>query len=390
MSKPRIAIVHDYLREYGGAERVLEALHKLYPQAPVYTAFIDQKAMGRHWQNFADWDLRTTWLAKVPFVNKLFSPLRVLAPAAFASLELSDFDVVISSSNAYYAKAVSVPNGVHICYCHTPPRSLYGYSTMSDWKKNPVTKIGGELINHYLRIKDFQIAQNVDIFIANSVETQRRIAKFYRRKSEVIYPPVQLPKVTVAKTKEPYFLYVNRLAFAKHPDLAVAACAQLNIPLKVAGDGPMLLELKKMAGPKTEFLGAVGDIQLAELYAGATALVYPVEDEDFGIVPIEAMMAGKPVIAHYSGGPTQTLQGPNVDDTKLDWSKHDPLTAVFFNNLSVEGLRKAIKVFMEHKTSFKSDQIANYAAQFGAKEFNKKIEKLSSRAHKSLKIPVNK
>jgi hypothetical protein len=132
---PKIALVHDYLREYGGAERVLEALHKLFPEAPVFTAFVDQRSLGIHWAKFKDWQIQETWLVKVPGFKQLFSPLRFLAPKAFAALDLSQFDIVISSSNAYFAKGVKVPNGKHFCYCHTPPRALYCYTTMSDWKK---------------------------------------------------------------------------------------------------------------------------------------------------------------------------------------------------------------------------------------------------------------
>ncbi|MDQ5951465.1 MAG: hypothetical protein QG639_746, partial [Patescibacteria group bacterium] len=190
----KVALVHDYLREYGGAERVLESLHQLFPDAPVYTAFVDENALGIHWQKFKDWNIKQTWISDIPFHKIAYSPLRLFAPAAFKDLDLSSFDVVISSSNAYFAKAVQVPNGKHICYCHTPARSLYGYSTMSDWRSNPITRIGGSLINHYLRMVDFEVAQKVDTFIANSEETQQRITKFYRRNSTVVYPPVNVPE----------------------------------------------------------------------------------------------------------------------------------------------------------------------------------------------------
>lgn len=374
---PKIAIVHDYLREYGGAERVLEALHELFPTAPVYTAFVDRRSLGIHWAKFKDWQIHETWLAKIPGFKKLFSPLRFLAPSAFKALDLSHFDIVISSSNAYFAKAVQVPNGRHFCYCHTPPRALYGYATMSDWKKNPLIRIGGEIINHYLRIVDFKVSQKVDVFIANSLETAKRIRKFYRRDSFVIFPPVGFKKAvddSLAKSiqidQREYFLYVNRLALAKHPEIAVLACLVSGLPLKVAGGGPMLIALKNQVAvwqlehpeklAQIEFLGTVSDEKLQVLYAGAKALLYPVEDEDFGMVPVEAMLAGTPVIAHNSGGPKETVI--------------PGLTGVLFDELSLEGLITAMKHWKNQK--FNSDKIMSHAAKYSYSEFNQAILKL--------------
>lgn len=359
-SSLKIALVHDYLREYGGAERVLEALHELFPEAPVYTAFVDEAALGDHWPRFSSWDLRQTWITRLPLYKKWYSPYRVFAAHAFADLDLSEFDVVISSSNAYFAKAVRVPNGRHICYCHTPPRSLYGYTTLSNWRANPITHFVGTLINHYTRVIDFRVAQRVDVFIANSRETQRRITKFYRRDSTIIHPPVDLPQLTKSQLAAPlgkYYLYVNRLALAKHPELAVAACTQHNLPLKVVGSGQMLPQLRELAGPSVEFLGSVPDDQLHQLYLDAKALLYPVEDEDFGIVPVEAMARGIPVIAHRSGGPQETII--------------DGLTGVFFDELTEAGLSAAMT--QAAKLDWQRAKIAKQAQQFGKARFLKEV-----------------
>ncbi|PIY80296.1 MAG: glycosyl transferase [Candidatus Pacebacteria bacterium CG_4_10_14_0_8_um_filter_42_14] len=358
---PKIALVHDYLREYGGAERVLESLHALFPDAPVYTAFVDERALGIHWSKFADWDIRTTWITKIPFYKQLHSPLRIFSPQYFSALDLSEYDIVISSTNAYFSKAVSVPNGVQYCYCHTPARSLYGYETMSDWKKNPIIRLAGTLINHYLRIVDFEVAQKVDYFIANSEETASRIKKFYRRDSVVINPPVRIPaKPPLSKVEKKYFLYVNRLAFSKHPDLAVEVCTKLDLPLKVVGEGKMLARLKDIAGPTIEFLGAVNDEKLSELYAGARALLYPVKNEDFGMVPIEAMGHGVPVIAHRSGGPCETIT--------------DGVTGILFDDLSVEGLEKALNIALKKK--FDQNKIYDHSKKFSEAVFATKIKNL--------------
>lgn len=365
----KVALVHDYLREYGGAERVLEELHQLFPEAPVYTAFVDKKALGKNWQRFKGWDIHQTCLSKIPLIKKTFSPLRVLAARAFAKLDLSEFDIVISSSNAYMAKAAraSKANAKHFCYCHTPPRVLYGYTAKSHWRDRAITRFFGEIINHYMRFVDFRVAQEVGVFIANSEETQARIKKFYHRQSEVIFPPVKM--VDEAKKylaehktfkKEGYYLYVNRLAYAKHPEIAVEVASDLNLALKVVGDGDMLNKLKDMAGQSVEFLGTVDDRALAELYRGAKALIYPVEDEDFGMVPIEAMAWGTPVLAHYSGGPKETIKNAK--------------TGLFFQDLTVEALKQAIFDF--EKMDFDAKEIYLSSLIYSPAAFAKKIKGL--------------
>lgn len=355
----KVALVHDYLRDYGGAERVVEALHEIYPDAPLYVAFVDQDVMGLHWQKFEGWDIRESWLTKISGYKKLFSPLRIFAPSYFKSFDLSGYDLVISSSNAYFSKAVEAPGGVHVCYCHTPARSLYGYTTMTDWKKNWLIRMGGTLINHYLRIVDFKVAQQVDHFVANSKVTQARISKFYRRKSEVIYPPIELPNKLPAKASgEGYYLYVGRIAQSKHVDLAVEACTTLGVKLKVAGTGKGLDHLRQLAGPTVEILGEVSDDRLRELYAGATALLFPAEDEDFGMVPVEAMGYGVPVIAHRSGGPEESIE--------------EGKTGLFFNEFTQESLISAIKIF--ENSSWDRQKIYQHAQQFSKLQFKNKLQ----------------
>lgn len=357
----KVALVHDYLREYGGAERVLEELHQLYPDAPVYVAFYDQKALGQHWSKFADWNLKTTWMAKIPLIKRFFSPLRILAPRAFASLDLTAFDVVISSTNAYFAKCIQVrPDARHLCYCHTPSRSLYGYTTMMDWKANPVTRVVGNLMNHYLRVIDVKAAQQVTEFIANSRTVQQRIKKFYRRDAVIIYPPVKIPKSAPSEEKRVYYLFASRLAFSKHPEMAVAACTDLKLTLKVAGEGKMISRLHEIAGPTIEFMGGVSDAELSDLYANATALLYPAEEEDFGMVPIEAMGHGVPVLAHESGGPTETIE--------------DGKTGILFPQLSTDAVKAAIK--KSQKMKFDRQHIWKVAQKYSQQKFDEALTKL--------------
>jgi glycosyltransferase involved in cell wall biosynthesis len=357
----KVALVHDYLVDYGGAERVVEALHEIFPEAPLYTSFVNPKTMGIHWQKFADWDIRESWLTKIPLYKKIFSPLRLFAANAFESFDFSNYDVVISSSNAYFAKAVQVKKpALHICYCHTPPRSLYGYSTMTNWKQNPFFYVFGTAINHICRVIDVRVAQRVDYFLVNSDEVKQRVAKFYRRDATIIYPPVDVPeKLTVSKTSddEKYFLYVGRIAQSKHVDLAIKACTELNLPLKIVGKGKGVEYLASLAGPTIEFLGSIPDEQLTEVYAGAKALIFPAEDEDFGIVPIEAMGHGVPVIAHRSGGPKETI----VEEK----------TGLFFDQLTVESLKDALQKFSHQK--FSSQSIFTHAQKFKKERFQKEV-----------------
>lgn len=374
ISQLKVALVHDYLREYGGAERVVEALHEVFPDSPLYVSFVDSTVTGIHWKKFSDWTIYQSWLTKIPGYKKLFSPLRIFAPQYFSKFDLSDYDVVISSTNAYFSKAVTTKKSdgtgaVHISYCHTPARSLYGYSTMTNWKSNPITRVAGTLINHYLRIFDIKIArENVDHFLANSQETKRRIEKFYRLDSTVVYPPIEISEnrkfsnTSKLPDKNGYFLVVGRLAASKHVDLAIQTAVEMNINLKVVGSGKGLDYLKSLAGDslnkKIEFLGGVSDEELYELYENAVALLYPAEDEDFGMVPIEAMGHGVPVVGHKSGGPLETIK--------------EGMNGFAFEEFTVEDLSRAIKKIQ--KTKWNKQNIYEYALSFSKDRFKEEIK----------------
>jgi len=354
----KVALVHDFLLEYGGAERVVEALHELWPEAPVYTAFVDPKELGSHWERLRTWDIRTSWGQRIPFFRQLQSPLRFLAPAYFKHFDLSKYDVVISSTNAYFAKSVNVPSGIHICYCHTPARALYGYPTRIEWKKHLATRIYGTVVNHFLRMEDWHAARQVDYFVANSKEVARRIKKFYRRESTVIYPPVSLPSPKVGNlpgvlSKGDYYLYVGKLAVAKHVELTILACRKLGVKLVVVGDGNERFRLERIGGLTTHFFGNVDDARLVSLYKGCRAVIFPSEDEDFGIVPVEAMSFGKPVLAHRSGGVVESVI--------------DGKTGVFFNEFTIEDLVLAIQKLGRLRIS--SEACRKQARKFSKNQF---------------------
>lgn len=363
----KVAIVHDYIKEYGGAERVLESLHNTFPSAPIYTSVYIPKYLGPHKERFEKWNIKTSWADAVPFNSKLISPLRIVAPELFRSLDLSKFDVVIvSATGAYSPNTIQTKsekhNAVHICYTHTPPRYLYGYETARKWKENSITKFFGTLAIHFLRQVDFNSSKNVDFYIANSEETKSRIEKFYRKKAKVIYPPVEFNLEKEIK-RENYFVAGGRIARAKHTDLIIETFIKNGLPLKVFGKGFAGFEdeIKEMIKNKDniEFLGEVSDEEKNELLAGAKGFVIASEDEDFGIAPVEAMMAGTPVISHRSGGPKETII--------------DGKTGVFFDEFSVESLQKAVNKFK--KTKFNHKYIADYAKKFRKERFEVEMEK---------------
>lgn len=305
----RIALVHDFLTEYGGAERVLEALHELYPDAPLYTAFFNKSRLGIHKEKFQGWKIKVSWANYIPFFNSyLYSPLRILAPFLWKNFDFSNYDVVISSTNMYFAKNIETGSAVHISYIHTPPRSLYGYVAGRKPSNNLMVKVYTRLVNHFLRIADFEAAQKPDYLIANSKEVQKRIKKFYRRNSEVIYPPVVFPKYLEEKAVYgDYFLVVGRLAFSKRVHIAVKAAKMAGVKLVVVGEGMEMAALKRFEDSKIKFLGHVADDELAKLYRNCRAVLFLAKDEDFGMVPVEAMGYGKPVIAADSGGVRETV-----------------------------------------------------------------------------------
>jgi len=369
----KIALVHDYIKEYGGAERVLEALHEAFPKADVYTSVYLPSYLGPHRERFENWKIKTSWLQYIPFKAKLISPIRLLSPFAFRSFDFSKYDAIITSATgAYFPNSLDKKKAKLYCYCHTPPRYLYGYATARQWKNNSVLRVIGEIMNHFLRIVDYNVSQNVDQYIANSEEVRARIKKFYRKDAIVIYPPVDIVKYTGqgVQVKRSHFLTGGRLARAKHVDIIVKACRELDLPLKVfgkafAGYGEELEQVasgkwQRVEGekkPLIEFLGEVNDAKKLELMAGAKAFLFASEDEDFGITPVEAMGQGTPVIAYKSGGVKET-----VIENKI---------GLFFDQLSVDSLKEQLNIFSNKK--LKAEDCRVRASNFSKEKFLKKI-----------------
>ncbi len=365
----KIALVHDYIKEFGGAERVLEELHRIYPDAPIYTAFYKKGSTA--YERLKDARIIPSWVHYVPFFSdKLHSPLRFLTPLIWGSFNFSKYDVVISSASWYVTKGFGSANSgrkpIEICYCHTPPRWLYGYKTSIEFQRYWPVKIYALIVGHFMRMYDFKMAQRVDYFVANSEETKKRIEKFYRRNSEVIYPPVSLPGIknheSGIKGKKDYYLVVGRIVGSKGLDLAVSAANELGLKLKIvgipAGYYTGYKSISKKASSKVEFLGYVSDSELVKLYSNAKAFLALAQDEDFGITPVEAQACGTPVVAYYGGGYKETVVGGK--------------TGVFFREYTLESLVEAIKKFEKLKIS--SETCHKQAAKFSSTIFDKKIK----------------
>lgn len=374
----KVALVHDYLREYGGAERVLEALHEIWPEAPVFTAYYNPKSLGIHAKIFKGWNIKSSFLQNLPFANRLISPFRVFAPKIFESFDLSEFDLVISSCNLYFSKAVRTsPKTLNLSYIHTPPRYLYGYTTSFNYKKHWWTSVVAEVMNHFLRLADYETSQLPDILIANSKNVAKRIQKFYRRESKVIYPPVDVEELLkVKKQKGKYFLTLNRLSRGKGTEIAVEACSNLKLPLKVASTGAELNRLKNIASKTVEYTGEVTEEEKARLFSEAIALIACSEDEDFGITVVEAQAAGVPVIAAKAGGHLETVIEGKTGEFYTPGFVGDFKTYV--DPISVENLSEVLKNFNPNK--YKESDLRKNAEKFSKENFKKKILELSKTA----------
>ncbi len=329
----KIALVHDQLCEFGGSERVLVALKKIFPQADIFTSTYNQKGLGTHQNEFGKWKIKTSWFGKIPIIKNYYSPFRFLTPLIWESFNFSKYDLVISSSGSWMSKGIKTKKPtIHISYIHHPPRYLYGYETAIEWQKYFLVRLYAYIVNHFLRIWDYESSQKPDFLIANSQETQSRIKKFYRRDSTIIYPPVDIPNKPTTYSLPPtaYYLTVSRLARAKHIDIVIKAANKLNLNLKVIGSGRDEQRLRKIAGPTVEILNKVDDKSLQEFYKNAKAFLFAAKDEEFGIVTIEAMGYGLPVIAYNSGGLKETvIDGKN---------------GLLFNDLNETSLIEKIKI----------------------------------------------
>lgn len=300
----KIALVHDYLIQDGGAEKVLSVLQEIWPQAPTYTLFFDPQKLPA----FAQHDIRTSFLQRLPLSLKKYQWYIMLMPTATEHFDLSKYDVVVSSTSAFAKGIITRPDALHICYCHTPTRYLWSdtHSYLEELRAPRLIKSLLPPLLSRLRVWDQQAAERVDFFVANSATVQSRIRKYYRKDAKVIFPPVDTHRFHISPRPKTYFLTGGRLVAYKRFDLVLEAANKTGIPIKFFGTGPVEADLRKRARPNVELLGKVSDEKLHELYAHARAFIHP-QEEDFGITPVESMASGRPVIAYRKGGATETV-----------------------------------------------------------------------------------
>ncbi len=352
----KLALVHDWLNQIGGAEDVLDDLVKLYPNSPLYTSIYAPELMPAHYRQ---WDIRTLWLDKLPGIHKHHQPYLPVYPLGWGGLDLSDYDVVLSNKSGFCHGFQYGKNTLHICYCLAPTRyvwQLENYVAREGLGK-PVLAALRPLIAG-MRRWDYAAAQRVQQFIAISSDIQARIKSFYDRDSVIIYPPVDTTRFQPVPQDEveDYYLIVSRLIPYKRIDLAVQAATRLGVKLKIGGRGRDLERLKTMAGPTVEFLGYVPDEALPGLMARCKAFLFP-GFEDFGITPVQAEAAGRPVIAYGGGGALDTVI-PGI-------------TGELFSEMTVESLIAVMQGFDESR--YDSGYIRKHALQFDTQVFKDQI-----------------
>jgi glycosyltransferase involved in cell wall biosynthesis len=356
----KVALLHDYLNQAGGAERVLMALAELFPKAPIYTLIYDKKRLA----GFENKQIKTSFLQKLPFVKTKIRWYLPLMPMAVEQLNLDDYDLVISSTSALIKGVITPPKTLHICYCHTPTRYLWSdtHQYPKDIKEGRLVKNFLPIVLTWLRQWDHLAAQRVNYFVANSRFIAERIKNYYNRESEVIYPPVDTHNFYISNNLGNYYLIISRLRPYKRVDMAISAFNKLNLPLKIIGTGEEEIKLKKMAKPNIEFLGALSEEDKRKYLANCLALIHP-QEEDFGLTAIEAMASGRPVIAYAGGGALETII--------------DGKTGKLFDEQSWEALIDAVIKFKPNH--YNPAEIKAHAENFNTNNFYQKMKDFIAR-----------
>jgi len=351
----KVALVHDWLNQRGGAENVLEVLVGMFPEAPVYTSMYWPQAMPPAYRH---WDIRTTWLDRLPLIKAHHQPFLPLYPLAFQGLNLSGYDLVLSNKSGFCHGVRTPPATTHICYCLTPTRYLWDFEGyIAREGLGPLARLLVPPLLGWLRRWDLAATQRVTAFAAISREVQTRIAEVYGRDSRIIYPPVDTGRFQPAVDHDEYYLVVSRLVPYKRIDLAVEACTRLGLPLVVIGDGRDRVRLEAMAGPTVRFLGRRPDAERARYMARCRAFLFPGR-EDFGIAPVEAQASGRPVIAYAAGGALDTVV--------------EGVTGTFFHQPTTESLMEVLRRFDDG--AYDPAVIRRHAHQFDTAVFKERLK----------------
>ncbi|MFA5351991.1 MAG: glycosyltransferase [Candidatus Gracilibacteria bacterium] len=363
-SQPRIAIAHEFLTRMGGAERVVKVISEMYPQARIFTLLYDEEKVG---SEFSPLKVETSSLQKFPrFMRKHPKLLLPFIRSAVEAWDFSDYDIVITSSSAWMQGIITPLKTRQICYCHSPARFLWDYSH-EYLRENKITGIKkwflGSLLRE-IRIWNQLSAKRVNRFIANSKTVAERIRKYYRRDSEVIYPPVEVEKIRLSNHHENYFLIVSQLTRYKRIDLAISVFNKLRRRLVIVGDGPQRDYLERISGKTIEFHGWRSNAEVAELLRNCRGFIFPGED-DFGIAPVEAMAAGKPVLAFGRGGATETIIPKQ--------------TGILFAAQTPESLEDGLAQFFTTEKKFQPALIRSQAKKFSRQHFEEKLRRAVKR-----------
>jgi glycosyltransferase involved in cell wall biosynthesis len=363
----KLALAHDWIVSLGGAENCLAAFHDLYPSADIFTLIFNKESVEK--LGFDVSRVHNSFLQHFPNSLKWYRKYLPLYPLAVEQLDLSGYDVILSSSHAVAKGVLTRSDQLHICYCHTPMR--YAWDLTHEYLREHGYDRGikgalARIFLHYIRMWDVQTANRVDYFIANSKYTARRIWRVYRRESTVIYPPVNINKTMLFDVKkEDYFIFVSRLVPYKKADLVIKTFNQLGYPLIVVGDGPDLKKCREMAADNVTVLGYQDNDNVIEYIKKARALVFAAE-EDFGIVPVEAQACGTPVIAYGKGGAVETVVPVNDEN----W---DQATGIFFSKQSVESISEAVEYFLQIERKFSFNTMRKNAERFSVERFKVQI-----------------
>ena len=354
----KIALVHDHLAQDGGAEKVLKEFATLFSRAPIYTLLYEKKHAEKYLKGRK---IDTSIIQKLPGGVKHYQWYMPFMPMAVEFFDLNNYNVVLSDASAFAKGVITSTDTLHICYCHTPTRYLWDYTHkyIQELKYNKFIKKIISLVLNYIRIWDKNAADRVDLFIANSKVVQKRIKKYYRRDSVLIYPPVEVDKFKISEEIKDYFLIGGRLSPYKRVDIVIKAFKELNLPLKIYGDGVDRKRLEKIANgaQNIEFFGRITEEEKVKLYSKCQAFINP-QDEDFGITVVEAMASGRPVIAYRAGGATETvIEGE---------------TGTFFDYQNWEDLADAIVRFKSE--DYNPERIRDHALNFDKKVFKNKIK----------------
>jgi glycosyltransferase involved in cell wall biosynthesis len=353
----KVALVHDFLNQVGGAEKVLQVFHELYPKAPIFTITYDRSETGK---TFDSMDIRTSFIQRLPGGPKRYKWYLAWMPAAIEQFDLSSYDIVLSDCSAYSKGVVTKPKTLHVCYCHSPTRYLWSdtHAYTEELKQPSIIKRALPIILNRIRVWDRLASERVDEFIANSDNVASRIKKYYNRESAVIYPPVETKKFKTSEKIGDYYLTVSRLRPYKRVDLAIEAFNALEFPLKVVGTGEEYKKLRKLAKKNIEFLGPASDEEKNKLLASCIAFIHP-QEEDFGIAAVEAMAAGRPVVAYRKGGALETVK--------------EGITGEFFEDQTPWSLVDAVREFKPEK--YDSQKIRELALNFDISIFKREIKK---------------